>query len=236
MKKIIKIILLLILSNCSRNLDTFQADLGRETSPFGEIRLPYADIYGYFGFAKPTNDNSQNQLDPKTTLTEARAFYVYLWLPQALPELGLRLISPVPKSIEPSPRDAGDDNFEQNYYQDPKSFFDAWMRIERCPTIAMPEVVNNQQCSQWVKLAENDDSKEMPDLPNGIYGNCLMRVASINDDPLKSISRGLYRIAIGADKNNKLFGSFLLQVGAPVELNGLAMARSTEELHKIITK
>lgn len=213
--------------SCSATLGSFGGDLGRETSPLGSVRIPYADLVGYFGYAQPG-------APPDEVRGTQKAFYVYLWLPRAVPELGARMISPVPSSIKPTPRDIVDTAFRQKSMEDAASFFDPWIRIERCPTAASPEDTA-KPCGQWVVLGDNDDAEELPALPTGVHGNALLRITSVNDDPLKSVGRGLYRIAFGTTKSGDIKGTYLLQIGVPIELRGLTMARSLAELQKVLS-
>jgi hypothetical protein len=80
--------------------------------------------------------------------------------------------------------------------------------------------------SEWTTLAANDDSSEMPAQPSGSYYNSLMRLEAANEP----LVRGLYRIGFTTYKIGEVQGSFYAEVGAPIELPGVAVAKTLDEL------
>ena len=220
--------LVLALGGC-KSLPPFNADLGRETSPMGAVRVPYAVAVSYFGYVQTGTDAA----DARAGNGGKKTLYLYLWLPDITPELGIRMLSPVAGLAAPTNRDFVEDSFRDKAATDPTSYFDPWIALQRCLSTAAPEDIA-KPCGQWVSLGDNDDSAELPPQPGGERHNALLRVASGTDDPLKVLARGMYRIAFGTRKGSDMHGTFLTQLGAPIELHGVAMARTTAELQKLV--
>ena len=78
----------------------------------------------------------------------------------------------------------------------------------------------------------NDDSGELPAQPSGSKYNSLMRITSEVSNPLKALVAGLYRIGFTTYKTGEVQGSFIAQVGAPVKLPCVKIAKTLDELTK----
>jgi hypothetical protein len=91
-------------------------------------------------------------------------------------------------------------------------------------------IVSKGAAANWIRYENNDDSSEMPANPSGSKYNSLMRVVSEPSDPLKALIRGLYRISFTTYKVGEVQGSFLAQIGAPVNLPGVVVGASLEEV------
>ena len=59
-----------------------------------------------------------------------------------------------------------------------------------------------------------------------------MRVMSETSDPAKALVMGLYRIGFTTYKTGEVQGSFLAQLGAPVKLPGVKVAKNMDDLAK----
>ena len=213
---------------CGGGLPSFGADLGKKSSPVGDVRVPYTSVVSYFGYVQPGA--------PADEIREGkRMFYLYLWMPVAAPEIGVRMISPVGDLARPA--DAGDfvdELFKERGLADKSNYFDTWVRVERCLTVVNAADVS-RPCTQWTSYGDNDDSAELPAQPSGNRYNSVLRVPSTPSDPLRSLVRGLYRIAFTTYKVGEVQGSFLAQIGAPVALPGVVMARNPTDLGKLVT-
>jgi hypothetical protein len=234
MKKVLTIIVLAIIAFCFGNelnaqkLDKFSADLGKKSVMGKEIRVPYSQLVSYYGFIKPGTK-------PDETRDGKNFYYLYLWIPVAAPEIGLRMASPV-SSMEPEA-----DDFVSQAYTDNKtdktSYFDTWISLERANGItSFEEIIAKAGSVSWLNLGQNDDSGEMPAQPSGSKYNSLMRVTSEVSDPLKSLVVGLYRIGFTTYKVGEVQGSFIAQLGAPIKLPGVVIAKDLETLVKLITE
>jgi hypothetical protein len=119
MKKIIFLFVISLLFakwTSAQDLPTFDADLGKKTV-FGEdIRIPYTDVISYFGYIKQ-GATPDEEIDGK------KYYYLYMWIPVASPEIGIRMVSPVPKSMKPGTGDFVMDEYTANK-DDKKSYLD----------------------------------------------------------------------------------------------------------------
>src|SRR6476660_6255931 len=171
----------------AQKLDKFGADMGKKSVMGKEIRLPYTDVQSYYGFIKPGDA-------PDEVKGGKKMYYVYVWIPVAAPEIGVRMMSPVPENLKPGEKDYASDSYRANN-ADTKSFFDTWVTLERAEGIMkIEDVAAKAKSAKWTSIDRNDDSSEMPAQPSGSKYNSLMRITSNPSDPMKSLVMGLYRI------------------------------------------
>ena len=111
----------------AQKLDKFGADLAKKSVMGKEIRVPYTEMSSYFGFIKPG-------AAPDEVVNGKKMYYVYVWIPIAAPEIGVRMISPVPDSAKPTEKDYVSPDYTANA-ADTKSFFDTWVTLERAEGI-----------------------------------------------------------------------------------------------------
>lgn len=207
----------------AQKLDKFGADLAKKSVMGKEIRVPYTDLTSYFGFIKPG-------AKPDEVKGGKKMYYVYVWIPVAAPEIGIRMISPAPDSVKPTEKDYQSADYKENS-ADTKSFFDTWVTFERAEgVLKIEDVAAKAKSAKWTTIETNDDSSEMPAQPSGSKYNSLMRITSDTSSPTKSLVMGLYRIGFTTYKTGEVQGSFLAQIGAPVKLPGVAVAAKPEDL------
>ena len=210
-------------SATAQKLDKFGADLAKKSVMGKEIRVPYTDISSYYGYIKPG-------AAPDEVKGGKKMYYVYVWIPLAAPEIGVRMISPVPDSMKPSDKDYVTDDYKANE-ADTKNFFDTWVSLERAEgVLKIEDAAAKAKTAKWTVIDQNDDSGEMPAQPSGSKYNSLMRITSDTSNPLKSLVMGLYRIGFTTYKRGEVQGSFLAQIGAPIKLPGVAIAAKPENL------
>lgn len=213
------------ISTTAQKLDKFGADLAKKSLMGKEIRLPYTDMTSYFGFIKPESK-------PDEVKDGKKMYYIYVWIPIASPEIGIRMISPVPDSVKPTDKDYVSADYIANA-SDTKSFFDTWITFERADGIfKIEDIVAKSKNATWTKIEINDDSSEMPAQPSGSKYNSLMRITSDISNPTKSLVMGLYRIGFTTYKTGEVQGSFLAQMGAPIKLPGISVALKPEDIAK----
>ncbi len=213
----------LLLSAGCAGLPAFGADLGMQEEAGARTRQPYATLTTYFGYVAPGGQ-------PDELSHGKKLYYLYVWVPALTQELGVRLLSPA-RGAEPSAGDFVDPSYVANAAD--SSYFDTWVRVERCLTAVNPEDLA-KPCSQWTTFGDNDDSSELPPNPSGQTYNSLLRITSIPADPMKSLVRGLYRIAFTTYKVGEVQGTFLTQVGTTAELPGTAIAKTQEQLQSLV--
>lgn len=208
----------------AQKLDKFGADLAKKSVMGKELRVPYTDLTSYFGYIKPGST-------PDEVKGGKKMYYLYVWIPIAAPEIGIRMISPVPDSSKPSGTDYVSADYTANS-SDTKSFFDTWITFERADGILRLEDVAKAKTANWTKIESNDDSSDMPAQPSGSKYNSLMRITSDTSNPSKSLVMGLYRIGFTTYKTGEVQGSFLAQLGSPIKLPGVMVAVKLEDLVK----
>ncbi|OFX34190.1 MAG: hypothetical protein A2X08_03545 [Bacteroidetes bacterium GWA2_32_17] len=220
---------LIATNSFSQKLDKFTTDLGKKSVMGKEVRVPYTDLISYYGYiaqgAKP-----DEMRDGK------KFYYLYLWISVAAPEVGVRMISPVPDKMVPEETDFKGSDYDQNK-TDKTSYFDTWITLEKASGItSIEEISSKASGAKWNSYEQNDDSGEMPAQPSGSKYNSLMRITSSTSDPLKSLTIGLYRIGFTTYKTGEVQGSFLAQVGSPVKIPGVMIAKDIETLVKMLTE
>ena len=213
----------------AQKLDKFGMDAGKKSLMGKEIRVPYTDMVSYYGFVKPGTAADEEKGGKKY-------YYLYVWIPAVAPELGIRMVSPIPDGMKP-----GDADFQAPTYADaagdPKTFFDTWITLERADGITSKEDIGSKgKNARWNSYGVNDDSGEMPAQPSGSKYNSLMRITSEASNPLKALVVGLYRIGFTTYKTGEVKGGFVAQVGAPVKLPGVKMGASVDALVEALKK
>ncbi len=235
MKKILQLaifaFLTLYLSNGlnAQKLDKFTGDLGKKEVMGKEVRVPYTEVISYYSYIKPG-------CKPDEVRDGKNYFYLYVWIPIAAPELGVRMASPVPAKMAPEKTDFVTQDYTDNK-ADATNYFDTWISLERANGIvSVDQILSMAPKASWMNLGTNDDSGEMPAQPSGSKYNSLMRITSDINDPLKSLVIGLYRIGFTTYKVGDVQGSFLAQVGAPIKIPGVVIAKDLESLVKMVNE
>ena len=218
------ICLVIGISTQAQKLPKFGADMGKKSIMGKEIRVPYTDVTSYFGYVKLGAVPDERKGGKKY-------YYLYLWIPAVAPELGIRMVSPIPEGMTPSETDFVGADYKGNE-ADTKNYFDTWITLERAEGVVSPGDIMKGKTASWVSYGVNDDSGELPAQPSGSKYNSLMRVISEVGNPLKALTVGLYRIGFTTYKTGEVVGSFIAQVGAPVKLPGVAIAPNLGDLSK----
>ncbi|MDO5986982.1 Lipl32 family lipoprotein [Flavivirga amylovorans] len=222
-KNVIAIALLVIGSLVSANAQKLSKFGGLTEKKIGPktIKVPYTDMISYLGYAAPGNEDE--------TKDGKKFYYIYVWIPAVAPELGVRMMSPVGKTkIKKATKSkAYADNASS------KEYFDTYITLERSDIFSKDKISEAAVSSaKWTVLERNDDSSEMPKQPSGSKYNSLLRYKSEVSNPEKALSVGLYRIGFTTYKRGEVKGTFLAQVGAPIKLPGVVMAKTIEDLKK----
>ncbi len=221
------VLALVLLSSCATSgLGKFGAEMGKKNNPVGFItgdsyvRAPYMSTVKYFGYVQPGEQ-------PDEVINGKKIYYLYVWVPLVAPEIGVRMFSPVADLATPAEGDIVAANYEAGIAADAESYFDTWISFERAVSIIDPSDIDaNVSSTNWIKYATNDDSSEMPKQPSGSSYNSLMRLEA-TEEPLV---RGLYRIGFTTYKVGEVKGSFYAEVGAPIDMPGVVVAKTTDDI------
>ena len=189
------------------------------------IKVPYTDLVSYMGYAASGTEDE---------IIDGKKFhFVYVWIPAVAPELGVRMMSPVGKTKVKNAIQSED--YTKNAKS--KDYFDTYITLERSSIVSADKIsVDGVKNAKWFSLAKNDDSSEMPKTPRGTKYNSLLRYKSVAGDPLKALTVGLYRIGFTTYKRGEVKGTFLAQIGSPVKIPGIVMAKTIEELNQLISE
>ncbi len=212
----------------AQKLDKFGADLGKKSVMGKEIRVPYSDVVSYYGFVKPG-------ATPDETRDGKKYYYLYMWVPVAAPEIGIRMVSPIPEGMKPVETDFTGADYAANA-GDTKSYFDTWITFERADGVTSPDAIMKGKTSKWFSFGSNDDSSELPAQPSGSKYNSVLRITSETSNPVKALVVGLYRIGFTTYKTGEVQGGFVAQVGAPVKIPGVVISSSLDALMKQVNK
>jgi hypothetical protein len=209
----------------AQKLDKFGSSTEKTVGP-KTIRVPYTDVISYLGYAATGQEDEVK--DGK------KFYYIYIWIPLAAPELGVRMMSPVSASYK-NKKAIVSELYSKN--KGSKDYFDTYITLERSNIIDASKISEEAvKSAKWVTFESNDDSGEMPEQPSGSSYNSLLRYKSDMNNPAKALTAGLYRVGFTTYKVGEVSGTFLAEVGAPIKLPGVAMAKTIDELLKLINK
>ncbi len=204
----------------AQKIGTFGSSVTESAGPV-TIHIPYHDVISYLGYvSKGTEDEIRNG---------KKFYYLYVWIPAYAPELGVRMMSPANNVKVDNP--IVSKAYEEN--KSSKDFFDTYITLERSDIFHPEDVTEeNVKNADWIILDSDDDSREMPKQPNHKRYNSLLRYGNLNGSADEALIVGLYRIGFTSYKKGDVKGTFLAQIGSPVKLDGVAIAKTIEELRK----
>ncbi|VAW28911.1 LipL32 [hydrothermal vent metagenome] len=216
---VVSLCLLFAMNAEAQKLGNFGSSIEKKVGP-KTIKAPYTDVISYLGYAAPGNEDE--------TRDGKKFYYIYVWVPAVAPELGLRMMSPVPKGFKTKGATVSE---EYTANASSKDFFDTYITLERSDIISKDGITEaGVKGAKWVILERNDDSSEMPKQPSGNSYNSLLRYKSEASNPAKALTVGLYRIGFTTYKTGEVHGTFLAEVAAPIKLPGVAVGKTLEEL------
>ena len=202
----------------AQKLKVFNSSITKRVGP-KKIAVPYTDVTSYMGFASPGTEDEIK--DGK------KFYYIYVWIPVVVPEIGVRMMSPA-ASIK-SKNILKSKEYIDN--SDSKDYFDTYITLERSNIFTKQGISEDGVANaSWNTLARNDDSGEMPKNPGGRSYNSLLRYESNLNDPLGSLTVGLYRIGFTTYKKGEVSGTFLAQVASSIKLPGVGVAKTINAL------
>lgn len=209
----------------AQKLSKFGSSIEKTVGP-KTVKVPYTDVISYLGHA--ANGQEDAVVDGK------KFYYIYIWVPLAAPELGVRMMSPVPAKYKNKSAIVSEEYSKNKSSED---YFDTYITLERSNIISADKISEEAvKNAKWVVFERNDDSSEMPKQPSGSSYNSLLRYKSELSNPAKALTVGLYRVGFTTYKRGEVNGTFLAEVAAPVKLPGVAMAKTIDELLKGLKK
>lgn len=214
---------LFFVTNVFSQLGTFNSELLEKKILRKTIKLPYLEKNNYYGYINP--DKSPDEIRGGKSY-----YYLYVWIPVAIPEIGIRMVSPIPSKMNPKKDDFISETFKLNSSERVK-YFDTWISLDKASNVISKEVaVNDFDSHTWNQISYNDDSSELPSQPSGNKYNSLLRKVSNVNDPLNSLTVGLYRIGFTTYKRGKVEGSFIAQIGTTIKIPGVMIVEDINDL------
>jgi len=190
---------------------------------FASVRAPYIENTNYFGYVDK-NSKADGVIKGKN------AFFLYVWIPAAADEIGVRMISPVGDLASPEKGDFVHSNYAKASKADPKQWFDTWLRVERMDVIDPTNIKTGGKVLNV--LDEDDDGDDTYEEKRHSKYNSLVRIKSELSSPTKALVRGLYRITLTTYKKGDVAGSFVTTIGSNIP--GIKIAESPEKLHQLV--
>lgn len=186
-------------------------------------KLPYAKYAKYYGYVDAS-------VKPEGKYKGKDAYYLYVWVPGAIDEIGVSMVSPA-KGKPKKKKDFVHTAFKAGMKKDKKAYFDTYLVLDRLKIVDPKKIKDGGKVLQ--QLTYNDDSRELGKNPGGSHYNSLMRHVSEVGSPTKALVRGVYRISFTSFRG-KVNGSYTATVGSNIP--GIKMAASLEELHALVNK
>ncbi|MDB2387207.1 Lipl32 family lipoprotein [Shewanella sp.] len=185
-----------------------------------EARVPYANYTNYYGYV-------DKKTEPQGQYKGKDAYYLYAWVPAAVDEIGVSMVSPA--ANKPAESDFVNELYTELNESNPDKFFDTYIVLDRLNILDTAKIKKGGESLQT--LTYNDDSSELPANPGGRNYNSLLRQVSDINNPTKALVRGVYRISFTSFRG-EVEGSFEATVGTNIP--GVKIASSLEELHKLV--
>lgn len=195
----------------SQGLNKFVSITSAKMVEGKRVRSEYPAMSGYVGHCENNNQNEK---------------YLYLWVPNLIQEVGVRVISPI-GDYTPDSKDI----LEPNALLKKDTGFDPMIVFEM-PVVPMTDkskILESGSKVTWKSTLKNDDATEKVTGITGKETASVLRMAATSSKFL-----GLYRIKISAVKDTKLIGSYLMQAGS-VDSNGIIISDNLEDLFKKIS-
>lgn len=189
---------------------------------FLKSKVPYANYVDYYGYVSPKT-RADGKYKKKDT------YYLYVWVPGVIDELGVSMYSPADK--KPKSIDFKHKSFDKNFAKNNKDFFDTYLVLEKLKIKSAATIKNGGRALSLLKT--NDDSREMPKNPSGRSYNSLLRHVSKASNPLKALTRGVYRIGFTSFRGS-VKGSYIATIGTNIP--GIKMAANLKSLHDLVNK
>ena len=175
-------------------------------------------------FAKLPTDTIPSYIRGDTTF-----YFIYLWLPERVKELGLQLVSPVPQNASANKGDYQVEDYHDSLKK-ARNYFDPLLIAVRVLNINSPEEIFIKGNNISLRLmGRNDNSPEAVAQPSMMKKNSLLRIG-VSESDTAYAPAGLYTISFASTDNKKPEGTFVLQVGVTEVVPGLKLFRRQDEL------
>ncbi|MFD2564632.1 LipL32 family surface lipoprotein [Aquimarina rubra] len=198
----------------AQKLKKFKSTIVKKIGP-KEINVPYLHMTSYLEYVDGNNEDE--------VVEGNKNYYVYVWIPVAANEIGVRMKSPVGK-IKVKNAVASDD---YNKNANSKDILDQFISLHRS-NIKNPEAISlsNIENATWTEMYPNAHLDDDDDTTEEA------RFINKTNDPLNMLARGLYRVSFRTYDHDGVKGTFLGQIGFPVKIPGIIISRDIEDIKK----
>ncbi|WP_245763918.1 LipL32 family surface lipoprotein [Pseudoalteromonas denitrificans] len=187
-----------------------------------KVDLPYVKYEKYFGYV-------DTSVKPEGKYKDKDAYYLYMWVPAAIDELGVSMVSPA--KDKPGKKDFVHSFFKKGMKKDKKAYFDTYLVLDKLDIIDPKKIDKGGKVVKTLKT--NDDSSELPKNPGGRKYNSVLRHESEINSPTKALVRGVYRISFTSFRG-KVNGSYMATIGSNIP--GIKVASSLTKLNELVNK
>jgi len=187
-----------------------------------KVSLPYVKYEKYFGYV-------DTSVKPDGKYKDKDAYYLYLWVPAAIDELGVSMVSPT--KDKPGKKDFVHSLFKKGMKKNKKAYFDTYLVLDKLDITDPKKIIKGGKVVKTLKT--NDDSSELPKNPGGKKYNSILRHESQISSPTKALVRGVYRVSFTSFRG-KVNGSYMATIGSNIP--GIKVASSLSALSKLVNK
>ncbi|MBK5286214.1 MAG: hypothetical protein JJE25_12515 [Bacteroidia bacterium] len=188
---------------------------------FGNNGIAYSVIKTLYGIIPTKNIESH-------VVKDTVNYYVYLWIPDSVSEISVRLISPVPRFVSPNKGESITEDYLDPPATSYKKYFVPEFRLEKSINATAAEDVFSKSLL-WKIIEKSRNSSDNFAQQSEIINGALLRVFNNAKKNIR-LTAGLYRIQFSAQKEKNPEGTFLLQVGIPQMIPAMKLFRSAQEL------
>jgi len=204
----------------AQKLKKFKSTIAKKIGP-KEINIPYTKVYNYLEYLDGSNQDN--------IIDEQKKVQLYIWIPIAVNEIGLRMVSPAERTKVKNAVKS------KAYEQHAKSSdtLDTSIQLERSNIIDIKGISEEKiKNTTWTVVDSNQNAKDMLiDIDFAAdSGHSVERYITRKDQPLKAVTRGLYRVNFKIFRFQNEKGTFLGQIGFPIKIPGIIVARNIDDL------
>jgi hypothetical protein len=164
---------------------------------------------------------------PSFIMNDTTFYYIYLWLPKRVKELGVQLLSPVPQYAS-----AWKGDYEAEDYHDSLKaggkYFNTILIVEYVGSYS-PEDSKKGNLFVLDGTYDRNYNSSKASAQLSMKKNSPLRIG-INEQDTAYAPEGLYQITFTSADNKKPAGTFVLQVGVTEVIPGLKLFRRQDEL------
>jgi hypothetical protein len=205
-------------------LALFQVPLeAQRFDKFGADNISYPHVKTLYGII-PTNHI-------ESTLIKDTIYYnIYLWVPDSVGEINIRMVSAVPRFVFPNKGESITEDYPDPPDTGYHKYFIPEFRFEKSLKATRSEEAFTKSGQHHWKLIGLSEYISGATLHQADVQNTALLNLKSGDKNKTRITEGLYRIQFRGIRESNPEGTFLLQIGVNKKIPGLKLFRSQLEL------